>query len=110
MFEKDLESIHECWLTLWALERKYPTVSALKEISSEILEIDNAYGMMHSCLVYGEDFKSRCFDNYQEYLSEEELNEMYEVYKIYFDEFVEVIRNVGTDGEGNVYYSSREKI
>lgn len=108
MFEKDLNSIHECWLTLWNLEKKYPTVSVLRDISSEILEIDNAYGMMHSCLVYGDDFTERMND-YTKYISKEQLLEMYNEYRKYFEENVEVIKNVATDSDGVTYYSSKEK-
>lgn len=108
MFEKDLEELKDISSDLYMFSKEYPTVSVFKELDDRLTEIIFAYRMMSSCLVYGEDFSKR-FNDYTKYLSEEQLSEMYDEYKKYFEENVEVIKNVATDSDGVIYYSSREK-
>ena len=67
-----------------------------------------AYGMMNSCLIYGDDFKRKWFHKYLQYIPESKLEEMYEAYVDYFNEHVEVTKNVGADSEGLTYHSARE--
>ena len=108
MFEKDIMQLNESRETLMSLSNKYPTLSVLHEICDKLEEMDWAYRMMRSCLTYGSDFRQR-FDNYEQFLSEEQLAEMYEAYKQYFAEHVEVTKNIATDSEGVTYNSVKEK-
>lgn len=108
MFRKDLEKLKECEHVLRELSAKYPDVSIFIDLKNQLDEIQRAYGMMSSCLVYGDDFKRKWFHKYLQYIPESKLEEMYEAYIDYFNEHVEVTKNVGTDSEGLTYHSARE--
>lgn len=108
MYIGDTEKLKESEQIFRELFAKYPSVSILKDLENQLQEIEFAYGMMSSCLVYGDDFKRKWFHKYTQYIPESKLEEMYEAYVDYFNEHVEVTKNVGTDSEGLTYHSSRE--
>lgn len=108
MFRTDIEKLKESEHVFRELSTKYPDVSILKDLTNQIDEIQRAYGMMQSCLIYGDDFEHKYSHNYCQYIPENKLEEMYEAYVEYFNEHGEVVKNVGIDSEGVTYNSFRE--
>lgn len=108
MYIQDIEKLKESEQILKELSTKYPNVSIFKDLKNQLDEIQRAYGMMRSCLIYGDDFEYKYSHNYLQYIPENKLEEMYEAYVEYFNEHGEVVKNVGIDSEGVTYNSFRE--
>ena len=92
MFNADIEKLKESEQIFRELSSKYPDVSIFIDLANQLQEMGFAYGMMSSCLVYGDDFKHKWFHKYLQYIPESKLEEMYEAYVDYFNEHVEVIK------------------
>lgn len=108
MFRTDIEKLKESEHMLREISVKYPDISIFKDLSNQLQEMEFAYGMMNSCLIYGDDFEHKYLHNYCQYIPENKLEEMYEEYVNYFNEHAEVVKNVGIDSEGLTYNSFRE--
>lgn len=108
MYIQDTEKLKECEHVIRELSAKYPDVSILKDLTNQIDEIQRAYGMMRSCLIYSDDFKHKYSHNYCQYIPKNKLEEMYEAYVEYFNEHGEVVKSAGIDSEGVTYDSFRE--
>lgn len=105
MFKNDIAKLKECEHVLRELSAKYPDVSIFTDLKNQLDEIQRAYGMMRSCLIYGDDFEHKYSHNYCQYIPENKLEEMYEAYIDYFNEHGEVVKNVGIDSDGVTYNS-----
>ena len=108
MYIRDIEKLKESEQIIRELSAKYPSVSILKDLKNQLDEIQRAYRMMQSCLIYGDDFEHKYSHNYLQYIPENKLEEMYEAYVEYFNEHGNVVKNVGIDSEGMTYNSFRE--